>query len=146
MPNPLKTHDRAFTLIEILVVVVLLGILAAIAMPQFARSFTDSLEKTTQMDLYRIRSQLSLYKEQHATYPSLANFEDQLTLASNVAGNTAAIGTPGFPLGPYVMRLPVNPMTGAATIGVGAVGTSDWYYDETSGAFHANDSAKSLTY
>ena len=139
--NPRRTERRAFTLVEILVVVVILAILAAIALPKFISSFNDSRESAIQMDLHRIRSQLDIYRHQHTSYPSNANFVDQMTLASDADGNTAAVGTPGFPFGPYIQRLPVNPMTGTKTIGNGAVGTSDWYYNETIGAFHANDSA-----
>ena len=99
----LRTRANAhpgFTLIEILVVVVLLGILAAIVIPQFVGAFSESRESAIETTLHRVRSQLGVYREQHNRFPTLANFADQLTIASDINGNTAAVNTPGFPLGP----------------------------------------------
>ena len=135
-----------FTLIEILVVVVLLGIMAAIVIPQFVGAFTESQENSIQMTLHRLRSQLEVYREQHNGYPTLVNFVDQMTLATDRDGNTAAIGTPGFPFGPYIKKMPVSPNTGTDTLSDGPVGASAWYYNEANGAFHANDSATTFAF
>ena len=141
-----RAVQRAFTLIEILMVVVILAILAAIVIPKFTSAFDDSREKSIQMNLYRIRSQLGLYQQQHNGFPTLANFVNQMTQASDIDGNTAAAGTAGFPLGPYLRRIPPNANTGTKAISAGAVGTSDWFYDEATGAFQANDSATTRAY
>lgn len=53
---------RAFTLIEILIVVVILGILAAISVPQFAKAAADSSLTATIVDLGRIRRAVEVYK------------------------------------------------------------------------------------
>jgi hypothetical protein len=42
--------------------------------------------------------------------------------------------------------MPINPNTSGATVGNGAVGTSDWYYDEVAHVFCANDSAESRAF
>ena len=108
----LRGARRAITLIEILIVVVILGILAAIVVPQFVSAASESRENSLKMNLFRIRQQIAVYKEQHnGNYPTLADFEDQMELASD-----------------------------------GAIGTSDWYYNQTTGEFRANDSATSATY
>jgi hypothetical protein len=46
----------------------------------------------------------------------------------------------------YLPAIPVNPYTGANRISNTAVGTSDWYYDETTGLFRANHDAAFITY
>ncbi len=51
-----------FTLIEILIVVVILGILAAISIPQFARAAQDSALTATLVDLGKIRRAVEVYK------------------------------------------------------------------------------------
>lgn len=135
---------RGFTLVEILIVVVILGILAGIVIPKFANATEDSRATATLMNLRHIRTEIELYRVEHGGHmPALATFVEQMTLSSNIQGQTAAIGTAGYHLGPYLKSIPVNPYTGEAEIGAGAVGDSDWYYDETTGAFHANDSEAS---
>ncbi len=135
---------RAFTLIEIIIVVAILGILAAITIPHFTSAADQARGSSLEMDLYRIRTQIQVYHAQHNdTYPSLDSFVDQMTKASNAQGQTAAAGTPGYSYGPYLRDMPVNPKTSGSKLGSGGVGTSDWYYDETTGDFRANDSATS---
>ena len=138
---------NGFTLVEVLIVLVILGVLAAIVIVKFVGAFAESRENAIQMTLYRVRSQLEIYREQHnSKYPSLANFADQMTMATDVNGNTALPQTPGFPFGPYFAQMPINPNTGTSTISNGAVGASDWYFNETTGAFHANDSAVTFAF
>lgn len=141
------TAGRAFTLVEILIVVAILGILAALVIPQFSSAAATTRESSIRMDLNRIRAQIEIYRQQHtSTPPSLANFADQMTRASNDAGQTAAVGTEGYRYGPYFMYVPINPSTNTRTVTDGAVGTSAWYYNETTGDFRANDSEASRLY
>lgn len=138
---------RGFTLVEILIVVVILGVLAAIVVPQFLSAAATARNNSLQMDLNRVRTQLEIYKVHHRdAWPSLAALVDQLTQSSNAQGATAAPGTSGYPLGPYVREFPVNPRTGTADVAAGAVGSSAWYYNENTGDFRANDSAESRAF
>lgn len=139
---------RAFTLVEIMIVTVILAILAAIVSQKIGSAFAESQANALQMSLYRVRSQLQLYYGEHSRYPTLANFTNQMTMASDLSGNTAAPGTPGFPFGPYIRSVPANPMSSSTppTVGNGAIGSSDWYYDQATGAFHANDSATTFAF
>ncbi len=127
---------HGFTLVEILVVVLILSILAVIVVPQFTSAAGETRENALKMDLFRIRQQLEVYKQQHDdSYPTLDNFESQLTQGSNQFGQTAVPGTEGYPYGPYLRNIPPNPFTSKNTVGSGAVGDSDWYYDESAAGF-----------
>lgn len=135
------SSPRGFTLVEILVVVVLLGILAAIVVPRFTSAADETRESALKMNLFHTRQQIEVYRHQHnGNWPSLTQFEAQMTQASNVHGQTAAPGTAGYPYGPYLREVPPNPFTSGNALGDDEVGTSDWYYNENTGEFHANHS------
>jgi prepilin-type N-terminal cleavage/methylation domain-containing protein len=65
----------AFTLIEILIVVVILGILAAIVIPQFAESADSANENSARSTLQTVRSQFELcrFNNAHADCTCAAN-------------------------------------------------------------------------
>jgi len=126
---------RGFTLVELMIVVVILGILAAIVVPQFSEASSDAQLNALSSNLRVVRGQIELYKLQHnSTYPT--NLTNQMTAKTNADGTTTGSPT----LGPYLQRVPNNPFTNNNTIGTGAVGSSDWYYESTGGTFKANDS------
>jgi general secretion pathway protein G len=119
---------KAFTLIEILVVVVLLGILAIVVLPLVAGSSISAKESALATDLNMLRRFVLIYKTQHLEVgpgypdgdttqaPTEQAFLDQMTLSSNPAGQTAAVGTLGFERGPYMMKIPVNPLNHLNTV------------------------------
>lgn len=136
-----KNRKSAFTLVELMIVVVILGILAAIVVPQFTEAGTDAQDNALRSNLRVIRGQIELYKLQHgSTYPDDTKFSAQMT------AKTDAAGAAGGNLGPYLQRVPNNPFTNNNVVGTGAVGTSDWKYDKTTGDFRANDTAAHAAY
>lgn len=141
-------HPRdGFTLVEILIVVTILGILAAIVVPQFTSASVQARESALETTLVRVRQQLQVYAGQHnGDFPSLADFEAQLTGASDIEGNTAALGTAGYRFGPYLTEMPQNPHTDGTDLGTGEAGSSSWYYNATDGDFRANDSDATRAY
>jgi prepilin-type N-terminal cleavage/methylation domain-containing protein len=119
---------RAFTLVEILVVVVLLGILAAVVIPSVAKSGTAARESALASDLSLLRRFVLIYKCQHlevspghpngdtTATPTGDVFVEQATLSSKATGQTAARGTAGYVYGPYLSRIPTNPLNDLDTI------------------------------
>jgi len=116
----LHTHSRSrrgFTLVEILIVVIILGILAAIVIPQFTNASQNARESSLQSTLQTLRSQIQLYKLQHGdALPDLVTSWAPLT-ASTTYGN------PSQTFGPYMQAQPINPMNGNANVVDGTVAT-----------------------
>jgi len=142
LDNPRRT---AFTLVEVLVVVIVLSILALVVVPEFSSATTTSKEATLKANLRAVRAQIALFKIQHNdSYPSNATFANEMTLASKADKSTAAIGTANYPYGPYLRAVPVNPFNDLATVGAPADDADNdtgWVYNETTGALTANDGA-----
>jgi len=136
-----NARRSGFTLVEILIVVIILGILAAIVIPQFTQASTSARTNSLTSDLQTVRSQIQLYKVQHndAT-PTAAGFVAQMT------AGTAIDGTAGNAFGPYLQCVPNNPFTNTNTVGQGARGTSAWLYDPATGNFTANDTDANAAY
>lgn len=135
------SRRAGFSLIEVLIVVLILAILAALAIPRFSRIVGMVEGTVAEVSTNRLQQGIDRYAADHGgSYPSLANFNEQMTMASNAAGDTAPPGTPGYPYGPYFKELPLNPASRGNTIGGGGVGTSDWRYDPGSGLVVPNSS------
>jgi prepilin-type N-terminal cleavage/methylation domain-containing protein len=131
------SKQEGFTLLEMLIAIVILGILAAIIIPQITISSDDAKVSAAKSNLAGMRSAVEQYYVQHSqTYPGAKNiagvattdaaecataFVDQLTKYSEAGGKAAAdpSGNLTAPVyGPYVKgaALPVNPFTNLATI------------------------------
>ncbi len=138
-----------FTLVEILIIVVILGILAAIVIPQFSNASEEAKLSNLVSDLQTVRSQIQLYKLQHkAQLPGTQGleFKAAMTKYTNSDGALATIQAPADKVyGPYILRIPTNPFNDSNEVhtGVGPNTSYDsgWYYDQASGAFNANDNA-----
>ena len=75
---------RGFTLVEILIVVVILGILAAIVIPQFTNASQEAQASSVQSQLQTVRSQIELYRVKTGEVPNFtANGWDDLLLWTN---------------------------------------------------------------
>jgi general secretion pathway protein G len=130
---------QGFTLIELLIVVIIIAILAAIAIPQFANTSSDAQGSALSANLNTMRSAVELYRVQHKNvYPSVnassaptgcpgtatagtgaattdIAFKDQLTMFSDAAGNTCSVSVPasGIIYGPYLRSIPAEPISNA---------------------------------
>src|SRR5438477_5496853 len=82
-----------FTLVEILIVVIILGILAAIVIPQFTNASQDARKNSTSSLLQTIRSQVELFKLQHGdALPVLVGTTTWAPLVSTSVYNTTTFG------------------------------------------------------
>src|SRR4051812_22733395 len=117
-----NTRKSGFTLVEILIVVIILGILAAIVIPQFTNASTDARRSNLTSQLQTLRSQIALYKLQHTDkapdlsdaawkYLTTCTKADQTLKTTNPTVPDAAGTVNGFLFGPYLPSAAMNPLT-----------------------------------
>ena len=120
-----RQHRKGFTLIEILIVVIILGILAAIVIPQFTNASKEAKASSVATMVHSLRSQIALFKLQHndflpgasplvgtgGTFDS-ATFWSQMTEFTSLTG-TFVVGGPKdatYSNGPYMQAQAKNPL------------------------------------
>ncbi|MCO6056635.1 type II secretion system major pseudopilin GspG [Pseudomonas sp. MOB-449] len=100
----MHSQQRGFTLIEIMVVVVILGVLAALVVPQLMSRPDQAKVTAAQSDIKAIAMALDIYKLDNHVYPSTQQGLD--ALVSRPSGSPPARNW--NPDG-YLKRLPVDP-------------------------------------
>lgn len=103
-----SSKPHGFTLVEILIVVIILGILAAIVIPQFTSASQNARVSGTLSTLQTLRNQIQLYKIQHGdTLPNLITDWTPLTQGSTYGSNTYV---------PYMLATPNNSLNGLSAV------------------------------
>ena len=130
----LKRRIGGFTLVELLVVIVILAVLAAIALPKFMDSSQRGKESALKSDLKIMRNAVTLYKTDTGLNP--------LTLAELAATTAPVKGSDGAAdvnltasswHGPYLQAVPTDPVSAAA-----------FTYTKTTGAVVSSASGNAL--
>ena len=152
----LRRHAQAFTLVEVLIVVLILSILAAIAVPRMAKSSQDANEAVLHNNLQIMRAQVEIYTIQHDGLPpgkvnaggrlggrwSGTLFVNQLLSKTDILGQPTSDGE----YGPYLQRIPANPYANSAMQVLVRQGSPNdngygWTFDPNTGDLRCNDAA-----
>ncbi len=128
-----KAMAKGFTLVEILIVVVILGILAAIVVPQFTNAANEARDGNIATQVSTMENQFELFAaKNNGSYPTLLSGQEFSDLITDG----------------YFKDLPVNPYTGASSVVVNttfddanpaislfdvANSTDGWVYDAGTG-------------
>ncbi len=142
--------SKAFTLVEILIVVVILGILAAIVIPQFTNASQEAQRGNVATQLQTLRNQIELFRvRNNGQNPVLAGAN-----ATAFADLTATTNSYGRTQEPYIRAASTNPrsnstevtasgatgdalLTAAASANPSTPGTAGWLYNATTGQMAA---------
>ncbi len=142
------TVRGGFTLIEILIVVVILGILAAIVLPQFSNATHLTRENMLKDDARYLRMQINVFKAQHrdiapgypggdsTAAPTATDFLAEMTGYTDEYCNISSAQSAQYKYGPYLTKMPPNPISNLNTILVvgsgqaipAPTGTYGWMY------------------
>ena len=126
-----KRNRGGFTLIEILIVVVILGILGALVYPHFANARSEAADKAARTQLQSMRSQIEMYKVQHGgALPDLITNWNPMINATVYNNKT---------VGPYLPRAPKNGFNNMSNVVDGdasspASSSAGYVYDYASGS------------
>ena len=159
----LGLRSAGFTLAELLIVVIILAILAAIVVPQFTSSTQDAQEAALDTTLSNMRAAIDLYFAQHGEYPSAlgdgtnpANdpnaFLNQLSQYTEADGDAQLTADATHEFGPYLRKaeIPTEPMTNSNALEIVTTGSlgmtatagdpGGWKFDNVTGQFIVNHS------
>lgn len=151
---PPNRNTTGFTLVELLIVVVILGILAAVVVPQFSDASEDAQLSRLSKDLRATRTAIAIYKVEHSgrhpmydengdlTPPN--GFRRRLTERTDKSGTLTGVGA----YGPYLSLFPINPYkddpTQANHVNFNTTpppsGPRGWHLNTDTGRFSANTS------
>lgn len=120
MFNSMNHLRRGFTLVELLIVIIIIAVLAAVAIPKFANSSTRSKEAALRAELRLLRNAVELFKNDTGCYPAqLSHLTVEAGSASvpatgkDSAAADKAIVAADF-RGPYVSTISKDPISSAA--------------------------------
>ena len=158
-----KVKNQGFTLIELLIVVVILGVLAAVAIPQFTASTDDAKVAAIDSTLATTRTAIDMYFQDHGEYPaangdgtnaadSAGAFTSQLTKFTDADGDVSDTKDATHIYGPYLKKvLPADPITATSTVEVISTGSlslaatagdpGGWKFDDVTGGIIMNHSS-----
>jgi len=154
-----EMKEKAFTLVEVILVVTILGILGALVLPTFQGHIAKARESASKDSIRVMRNQIELYKFQHKGIPPgylngstvpTAHLELQFTGTSTDTGavSPSTVPTDPYLYGPYIKKLPENPynhltniayVLEATAFSAAVDGTSSgWLYKKETGEFKIN--------
>jgi general secretion pathway protein G len=128
----MRKKRSGFSLVELVVVVLILGILAAVAAPRMFDTANDARQNGTKQSLAVIRDAIELYKSQNGSFPPAA---------------TLATALKPFIKGPFPgvqIGANQNATVAASTqnpIASAEAGTAGWAYNQTTGEIVVNNAS-----
>ncbi len=132
LSSPVTAKRRGFTLVELVIVVLVIGILTAVAAPKMMNTATNARTNGTKQSLFVMRDALELYRSQNGSYPTTATITASLQTYLSGPFPIAQVGTNQ---NAAVANSTQNPIT---TVEAGAFG---WAYNQTTGEMRVNDAS-----
>lgn len=151
-----RLNAKGFTLIEIVIVIMLLGIIAIVAIPQFIDMRTEARDEASKAAVAAFRSSVSIVVGAIAVkenpnlsprvYPTYTEFNGNQLLAAAPGNHAKLAGTAildkasGFPINPWTTTATIHDCDGEAkgTLLDAPNADDGWCYNMTTGEVWAN--------
>lgn len=98
----IKNKQQGFTIVELLIVIVVIGILAALVITTFTGIQQKARDTERQTDIKALQGQIEAYYAQKSNYPTRTNLNDATWRAANMKGLDAE-----------ALKVPITGATGA---------------------------------
>ena len=124
---------RGFTLVELVIVVLVIGILTAVAAPKMMNTATNARISGTKQSLMVLRDALELFRAQNGTYPAVGTINSATGLLPFLSGpfpTNQVMGTPSAAV-----------VAGTTPITAVVAGGAGWSYDAATGELRVNDAS-----
>jgi len=140
-----KTSRRAFTLIELIAVIVVLAILSAVAIPRYFDYASSARASTVRATLGAVRTAVSnfyantIVNSATPAFPTLAQLTTPGTVMNDPLPNNPYNNSQATVAGTWTTATSLAPSPAQAV-----AGTSGWAYDATAGKFWTNSATTGI--
>jgi prepilin-type N-terminal cleavage/methylation domain-containing protein len=140
MLSKFHKNSKGFTLIELMIVVVIIGILAALAIPRFMRSTTKAKMSEARQLLKQIYTMQRAYRQENDEYALNGETASGENATSQNAFSDIGVEVGASARYSYAMTAAANTFSCVATANLDDDGTNDvWTIDQTGTLTHTTD-------